>query len=134
MILSDNKILASRFMDECVNRRNVAVADELLDLGATDHLKESLTTLMILSAFPDARVNVERLIEEGGKVTVVSTMSGTHKGNFLGVPATGKGVQVRRIDVLTIARGKIVDVLHNFDLISLLPQIGAFPSHATAPA
>ena len=132
MSLSENKQLAGRFMTEIVNQENLAAMDELLDDDAKAPLQEALTTLLILSAFPDARVNVERMIEESGKVTVVSTMDGTHTNAFLGIPPTRKGIQVRRIDVLTIERGKITGVLHNFDLISLLPQIGAFPSRATA--
>jgi predicted ester cyclase len=57
-------------------------------------------------------------------------MAGTHRGTFIGVPATGRGVLVRRIDVFSVVGGKIVDVLHNFDLVGLMPQIGAFPSLA----
>jgi steroid delta-isomerase-like uncharacterized protein len=128
--LSGSKVLALRFIDEVVNQKNVDAANQLVVAGAKDHFKESLTALLMIAAFPDARVNVERVIEEGGRVTVVSTMAGTLKGSFLGMPATGKGVVVRRIDVFTVLDGKIVDVLHNFDLVGLMNQLGTFPAHA----
>jgi predicted ester cyclase len=130
MLLNENKMLARRFIEEVVNGKQPAVADELLSKDAGDHFKESLTTLLILTAFPDALVQIERIIEEGGRVTVLSTMTGTHKGNFVGIAPTGKGVTVRRIDVFSVSEGKIVDILHNFDLVGLLPQIDAFPSGA----
>jgi len=132
--LGENKAIVHRFMDEVVNRKNMGAAGQLLDGDARDHFKESLTTLLILAAFPDARVNVERIIEEGSRVTVVSTMAGTHTGTFLGVPGTGKGVLVRRIDVFSVVGGKIVDVLHSFDLVSLMQQVGVFPVHAVYSA
>jgi len=128
--MSEKKAVVRRFMDEVVNQKNIGAMEQLLGSNARDHLKESLTTLLFLAAFPDACANVERIIEEGNRVTVVSTTAGTHKGAFLGRPPTGQGVHVRRIDVFTVDGGKIVDVLHNFDLVSLVHQIGAFPSRA----
>lgn len=132
--LSEAKAIVLRFMDEVVNQKNVDAADQLLAGDAKDHFKESLTALLMIAAFPNARVSVERVIEEGGRVTVVSTMAGTLKGSFLGIPATGQGVVVRRIDVFTVAGGKIVDVLHNFDLVGLMKQLGTFPAQAVYPA
>jgi predicted ester cyclase len=132
--LSASKAIVLRFMDEVVNQKNVGAAEQLLAGAAKDHFKESLTALLMIAAFPDARANVERVIEEGDRVTVVSTMTGTLKGSFLGKPATGQGVLVRRIDVFTVAEGKIVDVLHNFDLVGLMNQIGTFPTHAVYSA
>lgn len=132
--LSESKAVVLRFMDEVVNQKNVDAAEQLLASTAKDHFKESLTALLMIAAFPDARVSVERVIDEGGRVTAVSTMAGTLKGSLLGMPATGRGVVVRRIDVFTVAEGKIVDVLHNFDLVGLMNQIGTFPDHAVYPA
>jgi steroid delta-isomerase-like uncharacterized protein len=60
-------------------------------------------------AFPDMRVTVEKVIAEGDTVAARVTMRGTHRGEFQGIPPTGKRVEVRAIDMFRIEGGKIVE-------------------------
>jgi steroid delta-isomerase-like uncharacterized protein len=130
MSTSENKLLVRRFVEEVLNEKNLRVAETLVDQNATGGFKESLTKYLILSAFPDYKINIERIVAEGDRVAVLSTFGGTHTGPFMGIPPTGKGVQVREIDTFTVKDGKIVDILYNYDLMSLIQQIGAFPEQA----
>lgn len=130
MSTAENKLIVHRFVDEVLNGRDLAAANSLVDAKARGGFKESLTKYLILSAFPDYKVNVERIVAEGNRVAVLSTFGGTHTGPFMGIPPTGRGVQVREIDTFTVENGKIVDILYNYDLMSLVQQIGAFPDQA----
>jgi steroid delta-isomerase-like uncharacterized protein len=130
MSTSENKLIVRRFVEEVLNGKNLRVADTLVDPNAKGGFKESLTKFLILSAFPDYQVNIERIVAEGNRVAVLSTFGGTHTGPFMGIPPSGKGVQVREIDTFTVEDGKIVDILYNYDLMSLMQQIGAFPEQA----
>lgn len=130
MSTGTNKIIVRRFLEEVLNGRNMATAEELIDPNAKSAFKESLTKYLILSAFPDFRINIERMIAEGDRVTVLSTFGGTQTGDLMGIPASGKGVLVRKIDVFTVKNGKITDILYNYDLMSMMQQIGAFPDQA----
>jgi len=64
---------------------------------------------MFRSAFPDFKVTLDDMIAEGDKVVVRSTWSGTHKGEFMGIPPTGKKVSFGVIDIIRMAGGKAVE-------------------------
>ena len=63
----------------------------------------------VREAFPDFRMDVEDMLAEGDKVSVRATMSGTQKGEFMGIPATGKHVKVPLSDYLRVQNGQIVE-------------------------
>lgn len=81
----------------------------------------------IWGAFPDARVTVEDMLEEGDKLTCRFTMTGTHLGPFWGIAATGKPVAMPGITILRFANGKCVERWSCGDGLAVLGQIGAFP-------
>lgn len=134
MSLDKSKTVVRRFIEDVLNQKNIAAVDELVAPEARGGFKESLAKLLILSAFPDFHVNIDRIVAEGDRVTVLSTFAGTHQNEFMGIPPTGRGVEVREIDVFSVADGKIVDILYNYDFMSLMQQIGAFPAPAVFPA
>ncbi|HEY0603765.1 MAG TPA: ester cyclase [Herpetosiphonaceae bacterium] len=117
------KAIAREFMEKVFNQRNLAAIDELIDDHAIDHGNQALSSFFILTAFPDFQVNIEHMIAEDDKVTVLSTFSGTHKGEFMGIPATGKRVEGTRTDILRIANGKIVESWQDWDQTSLVQQL-----------
>ncbi len=89
-----NKTLFKKFVDEVFNKKNVAVIDELMDpnmvehtLGTLEELKALITAF--LGAFPDLHVTVEDLIAEDDKIVGRVTLTGTHQGELMGIPATG---------------------------------------------
>lgn len=79
------------------------------------------------TAFPDAQITVEDLIEADDKVACRFVVNATHGGNFMGVPATGKPVALPGITILRFANGKCVERWSQADFISAMIQIGAIP-------
>ena len=126
MSASDNKAIVRRYFEEGLNQKNRAVLDELL---ADDNLRRLVTSTQA-NPFPDLHRTVEDLIAEGDKVVARQTNRGTHLGDFMGVPATGKRVTFTAIAILRIADGKIVEHWINRDDLGILQQIGGLPSQA----
>jgi steroid delta-isomerase-like uncharacterized protein len=79
---------------------------------------------LAIIGIPDFHVKIEDLIAEDDKVVARITMTGTHTGDFFGIPATGKQVSFTGIYIARIADGKIVEHWGEEDSISLLQQLG----------
>ena len=135
MSTEENKAMHHRFGEELFNKGNFAVADELLATNLVDHnpfpgqapgpegVKQIAT--MLRAAFPDIHFTWDDKIVEGDKAVIRSTMRGTHKGEFLGIPATGKQVAVTGIDIVRIEGGKIVEHWGQQDTLGMMQQLGA---------
>lgn len=82
---------------------------------------------VIWAAFPDARVNGHDTICEGDRVAYRFTMTGTHQGEFNGIPATGKPIALPGMTILDFENGKCVERWAIADFMALLAQIGALP-------
>ena len=80
------------------------------------------------AAFPDLYITIDDLIAEGDKVTKVWTAHSTHRGEFMGIPATGKRITVKGIEVFRIADGKIVELWASMDNLGMLQQLGVIPA------
>lgn len=80
-----------------------------------------------LIGMPDWHTKIEDLIGEGDKVVARITMTGTHTGDFYGIPATGVSVEFTGIYIVRIADGKIVEHWGEEDSVSLLTQLGVMP-------
>ena len=89
-------------------------------------LKETL--IRIRSAFPDSHWTVEEQIAEGDKVLSRFVWSGTHQGEFLGVPATGRAVSAWVMVISRIADGQIAEEWQLTDTLGLMQQLGAVPA------
>jgi steroid delta-isomerase-like uncharacterized protein len=79
-------------------------------------------------AFPDYQVTIHDVIVEGDKVVTRKTFSGTHRAEWMGVPATGRQISFGGIDIVRIADGKVVEHWGEFNMLGLLQQIGAPPA------
>ena len=86
------------------------------------------------TAFPDLSAKIEEIVAEGDKVAIRVINTGTHKGDFQGIPPTGKEVSFEGRDFITLRDGKIVEQQAGVDMMELMQQIGAIPAetHATA--
>ena len=82
----------------------------------------------LFQAFPDARWSVDDVICEGDKAVMRTTMRGTHKGEFMGIRATEKYVQVTGIDIIRFRDGMMVEHWGNQDDLGMMQQIGVVPS------
>ena len=75
-------------------------------------------------AFPDLGHTIHETIAGDGKAVVRFTLSGTHREEFIGIPSTGKQIQVGAIAILTIADGKITELHGQFDQLGMMRQLG----------
>ena len=144
MSAEENKALVRRLYEEC-NKGNMAALEELyaapnyvwhgtgvfrdMDLAARKQFLPALFT-----AFPDVHYTVEDLIAEGDKVVSRFAARGTHQGEFMGVPATGKVVTLTGIYITRVAGGKVVEDWRAVDDLGLLQQLGAIPQMAQTGA
>lgn len=78
-------------------------------------------------AFPDLVWTVDQMVAEGDTVAIRYTMTGTQRGTFAGVAATGKPVTAQSMAFYRMANGKIVEERAQLDMLSLLQQLGAVP-------
>lgn len=87
---------------------------------------------MFRDAFPDLSGILDDVICEGDKVVVRGTMRGTHRGELMGIPPTGKQVTVTLIDINRVEDGKLVERWAETDMLGLLQQLGAVPAPEAA--
>lgn len=130
----ENKALARRLYDEVVNRKNIEALDSLCAAEFIDHnpaagsggrLQDVKTMFRdMLAAFPDLSMTVQDEIAEGDKVACRLVVRGTHKGEYQGVPGTGKSVEIGGIDIIRMAGGRAVERWGYFDDLKMLQQLG----------
>lgn len=138
MTVETNKALVRRFYD-ALNSRDLGLLDELysadfvshggLGIGTTrglDSLKQIIG--LMLTAMPDLQFSVEDLIAERDEVVVRGRLSGTHQGDFFGIPPTGKQVSWTDSTIYRIADGRLAERWFNDDQLSLMQQLGVVPS------
>jgi predicted ester cyclase len=137
------KAQARRLAQEVFTQGDLAVADELVSPDYVHHmpgpqpmdgirgLKEWVTLLR--RTFPDVHLILEDEIAEADRVVNRITVRGTHEGEFLGIPPTGRQVAFDVIDInRTGPDGRFVEHWSSIDLLGLLRQLGALPADAAA--
>ena len=83
---------------------------------------------MYLAAFPDLRLNAEDVLASGDKVVARVRATGTHQGEFMGMPATGRSIDVQLIDILRFGDdGLVHEHWGVFDALAMMQQLGAIP-------
>jgi steroid delta-isomerase-like uncharacterized protein len=138
MSAEQNKALVRRIVDEAQSGHNLGVVDELLAADFVDHsvppgLPPSregvkMQFAMFFNAFPDLHVVIHDQVAEGDRVVTRKTFHGTHQGDLMGIPATGRSVAFDVIDILRVQNGKITDHWNVVDQLGLMHQIGAIPA------
>jgi steroid delta-isomerase-like uncharacterized protein len=81
------------------------------------------------TGFPDLRFKIEDLLADGDKVIARTVFTGTHRGDFFGLCATGKPVAVSSIHIFRIDDGRIVEHWATSDDLAMLRQLGVVPPH-----
>ena len=79
------------------------------------------------TAFPDAKVTIENQIAEGDYVVTRVIYQGTNKGEFQGMPASGKKIKTSGLSLQHIVKGKIVEEWDELDTYDMMKQMGAIP-------
>ena len=139
MSAEENRALARRFIEEFWSKGNLRIIDGTHGPNYVHHNlppgvptnKEGIRQMAAVfnTAFPDCRVTVEDVIAEGDKVVARWRLAGTHKGEFLGVPPTGRQANLTGIAIFRITGGKIAEQWENHDDLGLMQQLGAVPPH-----
>jgi steroid delta-isomerase-like uncharacterized protein len=134
----DNKLVVSRYYEEVLNQRNVELLDELAVEDYLEHdpfpgysngradLKARAQVLH--GAFDPLRITVEDVIAEGDRVVVRWMSSGTHTGDFLGIPPTGKQFSIAGIDIHALRDGRMAEHWHVIDQLGQMQQLGLLPT------
>jgi predicted ester cyclase len=119
----DNKRLVRRLVQEAVRERNLDVLDQI---AAGEFAKIATGWVSpFQSAFPDFEMEIVDLIAEDEKVVARFRCSGTHRGEWLGVPATGRRFEnIDEIYIFAVRDGKLVSALGVEDNVSRLRQLG----------
>jgi steroid delta-isomerase-like uncharacterized protein len=124
-----------RLADEVLSKKNLAVIGELIADDFTEHVGgapkrigvEGFKAARIRrnAAFPDWKVTVNDIIAEGDKVVARATGEGTHLGEYVGIPPTGRAVKVSWIAIYRVANGKLAEHWQHIDELGLRQQLGA---------
>jgi steroid delta-isomerase-like uncharacterized protein len=135
---SGNKAVIRRFIEEVLNQKRLEVADEIVaedfveldplpgQRKGREGLKEVLAMMSV--AFPDIHWQVEEMVGDGEKVVTRFTWTGTHRGTFLGVPATGKSVAVKGVVIDRVVGGRMTDSRILMDTMGMMQQLGVVPA------
>jgi steroid delta-isomerase-like uncharacterized protein len=133
----ENKAVLRRENEEVWNKHNPDAVDEIYAPDFVNHSappgmpndREGLKALvgMYLGAFPDHKVTSEFLVAEGDKVVSRWTSTGTHTGELMGIPATGKRTRTTGIAIVRVAGGKIAELWIESDQLGLMQQLGVVP-------
>lgn len=132
--------MIARFLEEVINQGRLECADDLVHRDfveldplpgqrqGREGLKEIISSLLL--AFPDMHWVIDESIAEGAKVVTRFTWTGTHRGVFLGIPATGRHVSVKGVVIDRLENGKMADSRILMDNLSLMQQLGVIPAPA----
>ena len=136
MSAEDNKAITLRINEEAWTGGNLDLIDEVVAddylhtvVGAPEPIRgrEGFRELVTMyrSAFPDFRITTEEQIADGDVVVTRWTASGTHQGELMGMPATGKQASAAGVTIDRFANGKLVSGWAIFDQLGFLQQLGA---------
>jgi steroid delta-isomerase-like uncharacterized protein len=89
---------------------------------------------MVHAALPDADGSVDEVIAEGDRAVIRWTLRGTHRGDLLGIPPTGRRVEWTGISIYRLANGKVVEEQGEEDALGLMRQLGVIPEERPAAA
>jgi len=135
---AQNIATLERFVEEVINQGRFEAADELVeeDFVELDPLpgqkqgREGLKDVirMMRTSFPDIHWVVQETIASGDKVVSRFKWTGTHRGDFLGIPATGRKITVPGVVIDRLKNGKMADSRILMDTLGMMQQLGVVPS------
>ncbi len=124
-----------RMVDEYQTRGDERALEDVIAADVVDHTpfpgvpsgRQGVKAIFdgFRSAFPDFRAEVFDMVAEDDKVVTYKAFSGTHRGEFMGIPPTGRDVSFRVIDIVRMRDGQVVEHWNVVDLMGLMQQLGA---------
>ncbi len=142
MSAEEHKAIVQRAVD-AFNHTDLEAVDRLFAADYVDHDRAraglppgpagvKLAWQGLRAAFPDLHATIEETVAEGDRVAVRGVIRGTHQGELMGLPPTGKAVTMALIDINRIADGQLVERWGEADMLGLLQQLGAIPAPGAA--
>ena len=137
MSVEENKAMVRRVFEEAFNKGDMSIVDEIIspnyvyhgpmgmEFKGSEGLKQMLT--IYHTAFPDIQATIEDIFAEGDMVAVRSTMSGTFKGEMMGIAPTGKNLTITGIVISHFVGGKEVEAWGSMDTLAMFQQLGVTP-------
>jgi steroid delta-isomerase-like uncharacterized protein len=118
--------LVSRTIDE-VFEPDVLIRTPLrLEVTGVEAVRQVWATL--LRAFPDLHISIEDMIAEGDKVVCRNVVTGTHQGEYMGLPPTGKSVTYNEIFIVRFVNGRVAETWGVVNVFSQMKQLGVIPA------
>ncbi len=137
-----NKEVIRAFVEDVINKGNLERANDLVHENFVEldpfpgqgPGREGLKAVVqqMRTAFPDMHWTISEEIAEGDKVVSRFTWTGTHRGPFLGIPPTGKSVEVKGVVIDRLQAGKMADSRILMDMLGLMQQLGVIPAPPAA--
>jgi steroid delta-isomerase-like uncharacterized protein len=137
----DNKAIVRRWIEAYNNRDIQQVEADVLAPGYVAHAPAASGpldteawrqfTAAFIEAFPDLRLTVEDIFSVGDMVAARIAFHGTHRGEFQGIPPTGKEVAFSSIEIDRVVDGKVQEHWFELDLLGLMRQLGPSPSQSS---
>ena len=135
---SQNIAVIGRFIEEVINQGRLEVCDQIVEenfieldpLPGQSQGRQGLKDViaMMRAGFPDIHWVSDEIIASGDKVVTRFTWTGTHRGPFMGIPATNHGVTVKGVVIDRLASGKMSDSRILMDSLGMLQQLGVIPA------
>ena len=137
MSVEENKAIARRMLDEAWSTGNLDMIDETIDTSYVFHdpavpgirgpegLKQLIS--MYRAGYPDLQFTIEDQFADGDTVIQRWSCEGTHQGELMGIPATGKRTTTSGIGILRFEGGKVVEEWVRWDTLGWLQQLGVVP-------
>lgn len=134
MSVEENKAIARDYFEAFANKNLVWIDEHIApdfvrhDPGLPFKVRgpEGVRHLnsVLLTAFPDLRLDIEDVVSEGDKVLARLTIRATHQGEFMDIPPTGKEVEVGVLDLFRIADGRLEEHWAMIDNLGMMQQLG----------
>jgi steroid delta-isomerase-like uncharacterized protein len=129
--------LARQLLEDDISRGDVVVAERIIHPDFVDHTNppgmqhglagHNAIVALFRAAFPDQWWQIEDLIAEDDKIVARTTMTGTHRGDFFGIPPTGRSVTLSGVHIMRVADGRVIEHWGSNDDLGLMRQLGVIP-------
>ncbi len=142
--VDENKDLIRRYYEETEKTKDAGLVDEYCTEDYVNHTappgfgsdRQAAKRLyaMYFNALPDFRTTIEDVLGEDDRVALRWTIHGTHRGEMMGIPATGEQVEITGIYLARLVDGRIAESWERTDLLGLMQQLGVAPAPEDASA
>lgn len=138
MSTQKNKLAVQNFVEKGLNKKDLSVFEQYFSQNLTDHALppmlpagregRKMFASAFFNAFPDIHIHVDDLLAENDRTVLRWSAHGTHRGELMGIPATGKSVEISGIAIDRFENGQSVEHWEVIDQMGMMQQLGVVPS------